>query len=245
MRLVTFDLWQTLIRDAEGDGRRRGEARLRYFAEALERFGWSIPADTLKFAYESGWRSVERLWYVHRDVDIPEQIAAWLGPLQDGHPDLTEAQQEELAALYVRPFQELLPEVIPGAIEAVRAAQESGFTVGLVSNTGRTPGWALRECLEQFGLARHFHFMLFSNEQGIRKPAPGIFRRAAARAGCESGLHVGDSYLADVVGARAAGWRSVLLSDTPLVNSGPRPDLIWSDIGQGAEWFRAQKAGAA
>ena len=114
--------------------------------------------------------------------------------------------------------------------------------MGLISNTGRTPGWALRECLEEFGLAQYFHFMLFSNEQGIRKPAPEVFRRAAARADAKTGLHIGDSYMADVLGAHAAGWRCVLITAEPLSKSGPRPDLVWHDIGSGAEWFRAQRA---
>jgi FMN phosphatase YigB (HAD superfamily) len=55
----------------------------------------------------------------------------------------------------------------------------------------------------------------------VEKPDPRFFRIALERSGAspESTIHVGDLYYVDVVGARNAGLRGVLLDEANL-----RPD---------------------
>ena len=50
-----------------------------------------------------------------------------------------------------------------------------------------------------------------SEEAGVSKPDPRIFRIALERLGCAAGeaVMVGDSWSADIVGARAAGIRAI------------------------------------
>jgi putative hydrolase of the HAD superfamily len=64
------------------------------------------------------------------------------------------------------------------------------------------------------GLQSELDFVLASGAEGISKPDPAFFRLAAARAGVPPGaaLMVGDSYRADVEGARASGMQAVLLA---------------------------------
>jgi len=59
-----------------------------------------------------------------------------------------------------------------------------------------------------------FRFVVFSQDWGVEKPDPRIFRIALREAGCsgEELLHVGDSYGDDVQGAANAGIRSVWLN---------------------------------
>ena len=65
----------------------------------------------------------------------------------------------------------------------------------------------------ELGLASYFDAILASAEVGFAKPAPEIFRAAADRLGLAPGaiLHVGDTLSEDFEGARAAGFRAVLL----------------------------------
>jgi FMN phosphatase YigB (HAD superfamily) len=86
-----------------------------------------------------------------------------------------------------------------------------GSRIGLICNTGITPGNALRRVLEDGGLAGYFHTMIFSNEVGIRKPDPEIFHLAADRLGVKASqiVHVGDNLKADVWGAKNAGFRTI------------------------------------
>ena len=81
-----------------------------------------------------------------------------------------------------------------------------------MSNTGRTPGWVLREVLTRYGLTERFDVLVFSDEHGACKPLPSIFEtllRGLGAAPAEA-VFVGDNAYADVWGAQQAGMRAVL-----------------------------------
>jgi putative hydrolase of the HAD superfamily len=76
----------------------------------------------------------------------------------------------------------------------------------------------MRAALDRVGIGPHVDLVIDSSEEGVEKPDPRIFERALARASArvESTLHVGDLFHTDVVGARAAGLRAVLLDMADL-----------------------------
>jgi putative hydrolase of the HAD superfamily len=59
----------------------------------------------------------------------------------------------------------------------------------------------------------YFDCIVASTTSGAQKPDVAIFREALRRTGADpaSSIHVGDNYIADVLGARAAGIDAVLL----------------------------------
>ena len=94
--------------------------------------------------------------------------------------------------------------------------------------------------LERIGLHGHFQFSILAGDVGVAKPDPGIFRHACARLGIDPGnvLHVGDDPLADVVGARDAGMRTVWLNRQGAIwKHETRPDLEMTDLGALAAWL--------
>jgi len=106
---------------------------------------------------------------------------------------------------------EHVPEGVTSALERLRGL---GLTLVVVSNTNGT----LKALLERIGLAPHVDLVVDSFEEGVEKPDPRLFRIALDKAGAraESTVHVGDLYYVDVVGARAAGLRAVLLDAAGL-----------------------------
>jgi len=64
------------------------------------------------------------------------------------------------------------------------------------------------------GLSAHFEELIVSARLGYDKPHPEIFRHALELMDVspDRALHVGDSYPADVLGARAAGISPVLIT---------------------------------
>ena len=97
------------------------------------------------------------------------------------------------------------------------------LTLGLLSNIGRN----VIELGEELGLAPYLDFAVTSREAGSGKPHPPIFHLALERAGVKpaEALHVGDSYLSDVQGARGVGIRPLLLDREGVmahVNDCPR-----------------------
>jgi HAD superfamily hydrolase (TIGR01509 family) len=110
-------------------------------------------------------------------------------------------------------WEHLPPDVVP-ALEALRA---HGLSLVVVSNANGT----LRGHLDRLGLTPYVDHALDSADEGVEKPDPRFFDIALARSGArrETTIHVGDLYHVDVVGARRAGLRGVLLDEADL-----RPD---------------------
>lgn len=89
----------------------------------------------------------------------------------------------------------------------------------------------LRMHLELSGLAPHFRFALSSEAARCYKPSPAIFLQAVERLGFAPGevLHVGDSALEDVAGAKRAGLRACFVDrkGKGIPPGGPEgPDMI-------------------
>lgn len=106
---------------------------------------------------------------------------------------------------------ELVPDDVPEALERLR---ERVKRLVVVSNAnGR-----LHVVMERLGLARFFDLMLDSQLEGVEKPDPRLFQIGLERSGgrAQTTLHVGDFYWIDVMGARAAGLRAVLLDAAGL-----------------------------
>lgn len=132
-----------------------------------------------------------------------------------GRPDT--ALAERLTARYLerrfdgaRPFPDALP-----TLDALAGR----YRLGLASNGNSYP--------ERCGLAGRFDFVILSQEVGVSKPDPRFYRTVAGAAGVpvRQIVHVGDSPTNDVLGAQAAGFRTVWLNRDGLVNeTGIRAD---------------------
>ncbi|MGV9265334.1 HAD family hydrolase [Kitasatospora sp. NPDC003701] len=116
--------------------------------------------------------------------------------------------------------------LIPGVPAALAALREAGWTIGVVTN-GCTD--IQRAKLARTGLLPAVDTVCVSQEAGVRKPAPEIFRLAAARLGrtlTPDAWMVGNNPATDVQGAHAAGIRSIWITPAPpprLPASHPTP----------------------
>jgi putative hydrolase of the HAD superfamily len=129
---------------------------------------------------------------------------------------------------YSRPILLLPPHVDDGALAALESLKGAGYTLALVSNIMRTPGATLRQLLEHFRLLDYFRQTTFSDEVGIRKPAPEIFALTlrAVDGNAATAVHVGDDPVLDVQGARAAGMRVIqVMSSSTSRGSSNRADV--------------------
>ncbi len=100
-----------------------------------------------------------------------------------------------------------------GALEVLEDLRRH-VIIGLISNG---QGAFQREKLDRLGLASYFPTPVISEEVGVAKPDPGIFRAALAQEGVEAeeALYVGNVWEVDVLGAAAAGMRAVWVSKEP------------------------------
>lgn len=120
---------------------------------------------------------------------------------------------EHLATTIVKEWFEvektIEPELYPDAEPILQELRSRGFTLGLISNAPPET----QETVSRVGLNRYIDHIVISGIVGVAKPDPAIFRHALklASASPDECLHVGDSYKADVLGARRAGLRAVLI----------------------------------
>jgi HAD superfamily hydrolase (TIGR01549 family) len=173
---------------------------------------------------------------VLRDVlDFPDSETFWVHYLR---------RQLEAAGVPAEQAQVLAPEadqymkanyrpddiVLPGTYEVLVQLRAAGYILGVVSNRDRPFG----DYLAKMGLATLVDFTVSGDEAGSKKPDRGIFEYALrkARASAEEAIYVGDSYFADVVGARGAGIQPVLFDPSGVfdgfVDGGAVPLVIRS-----------------
>jgi putative hydrolase of the HAD superfamily len=172
----------------------------------------NVPRPALERGYEASADFLGRVWSTHRDVPVEDHVRAILSAVDPKLPaKLAPRLLSALVDAYARPALLVPPSVDPGAHGALTALRARGLTLAVVSNTMRTPGVTLRKLLAQYRLLDCFAHATFSDEVGVRKPAPEIFWLTLRAVGGEpaTAVHVGDDLVLDVQGARAAGMRVV------------------------------------
>jgi putative hydrolase of the HAD superfamily len=83
--------------------------------------------------------------------------------------------------------------------------------VGLVCDTGFSPGTTLRKIMDANGIASHFDSFSFSNETGYLKPRIETFNRVLndLRIHPEEAVHIGDLEHTDIAGAKKMGMKAI------------------------------------
>lgn len=210
-RAVTFDCWNTLLYEADWEtahGLRVDE--LRSAARAVRP---GVTREDAARAFEVAWGRHIELWSDGVATGSRE-IALW------GLAELGVADPEPAAfAQLVQLFEEMSHSgrVLPlaGAAQTLAALARAGVSCALICDTGLTPGRVVRAHLDHHGLLRPLAAQIFSDEIGVPKPDPRVFRTALAALGAspEQALHVGDLRRTDVVGARALGMTAVRIRD--------------------------------
>ena len=151
-------------------------------------------------------------WSADRDISCRRQVEVFLEEIGIDPAHLDDGTLDEIEDAYANAAVHLLPAVVPGARDLLAEVERRGFRTGLISNTGRTPGYALREILSRLELAPLINAMVFSNEHGLCKPEPSIFEtlRGALDVRFDEMMFVGDNLYVDVYGAKRCGMKAVL-----------------------------------
>lgn len=204
IRAITFDYWGTLFRDANLE--QRHQLRVAALAE-IAGVGEREADAALQAAYKEFFRThVEE----KRTLDHHDGARLTIGHLK---ASVSAAAAKELAHRYANAIitHPALP--IDGALEAVRAAA-ARVPIGVISDSGISPGSALTVLLENHGFRPHFRVLTYSDEVGVSKPQAPMFERTAAALGVAPSeiLHIGDLEPTDIAGIQAMGGTAGLIA---------------------------------
>jgi putative hydrolase of the HAD superfamily len=205
MRAVTFDFWGTLYQNAYAH-----QERLELLGSVLERHNQVRAMDELEAAYSHARSVWDRVW---RDQQRSISIDRWLEELL-GHLDVRlpgEAERrlgETIESVYLRGDD---PRPVPGVREVLPSLSER-YRLGLISDTGLTPGRVLRQIMHRDELLSYFEALTFSDELGAAKPQPEPFLRTLDVLGVAApeAVHIGDLPETDLRGARWVGMKAIL-----------------------------------
>jgi len=190
------ELWKAVAEVMAQEGLAPTEDALRRAWNAADRWFWEDYHRPDNAAWASD-DTIHRTWRDYHGLMLRE-----LGIEDIGH----RLADTVIASQFSAKSWGLYPDVLP----ALEALHSSSATLCVVSD------WSSRlsEILEELGLARYFDFLLASGSVGVAKPSAEFYRMALSRAGVEprDAIMIGDSYRADVLGARAAGMDAVLLA---------------------------------
>jgi len=214
IKLVTFDLWETLLLEKDGWNLRRTDARSSNLVQVLDKFGVRVSAEQIASAFEELTSWLVGIWDMNKDVTHLDQIRFIIKALSKDSITIKEEWIDKLSSAYVSAFFDVPPYLNPDAVRVLQWLKDQKKLIGVICNVGLTPGFGLRRFLAREGVAKYFDLTLFSDEVGIRKPNCKIFQTAAQKLQVKphESVHIGDNLKNDIWGAKNAGFKAIYLS---------------------------------
>ena len=235
---VTFDLWQTLIVDSRGLGSARTQLRLDGTRQALARFGEEYGLDAIRDAYDCCYKQCRQIRLDHLDVSFSQQVGMFLDNISAGLTQrLDRDTLDEVARVYADSFLVHPPAVHEDALAVLGDLKAMGLALGLISNTGMTPGATFRSFMQSQGMLEYFDVLTFSDEVKLAKPSQEIFLLTLGAMGVSppETAHVGDDPVNDVAGAKGCGLKTVWVTgsydgEIPT-DADSKPDATVAELG--------------
>jgi FMN phosphatase YigB (HAD superfamily) len=201
---VTFDFWNTLFVAV-----RAKDWRVRQIKVTLERTGYTdIGAAHIEHVTTLVWQEWERIWIQERHTFGAEKWVALL--LSHLEVTLDRSEQEALAHAMAISGMEASPPLVDG-LTSILPSLAKNYRLGVICDTGLSPGWMLRDWMDLHGILQHFSHQTFSDELGVSKPHPEAFLITLSRLGVSPShaVHIGDYPRTDIAGAQAVGMRAI------------------------------------
>ncbi|WP_220100792.1 HAD family hydrolase [Chitinophaga oryzae] len=214
----SFDLWLTLIRSNPSFKRERTKFFFDHFnrrqktLEEVERIFRRIDVMTNAINEKTGG-----------NIDTDTLHLMVISEMNDHQYDFEtvdlQALYNEMEALVLQYQPTVYCSATAGVLRALHGRQDC--TLSLLSNTAFIKGRTLRKVLQELELDQYLHFQLYSDETGVSKPNPEMFRlMLGSIANTRNGevvmpqqiIHIGDNVKADIKGASEAGIHSLLVN---------------------------------
>lgn len=177
-------------------------------------------------------RKNHELWefYHHGSITKDELIVERFRFLlkQSGYQDGEDCYALELNESYLMLLSEQTL-LVPYAIELLEYLKAKDYRLFVLSN-GFTETQYRK--LRSGGLESYFDRIVLSDEIGVTKPNPELFRYALEVTGSQidDTLMIGDNYDADIMGARNSGWGQIYYNPENVPVTGVIPDYMVGDL---------------
>ncbi|MCU1449954.1 MAG: hypothetical protein JWP02_2124 [Acidimicrobiales bacterium] len=218
---MSFDFWNTLVYEPQGHLRSR---RLDAWAGILEEAGFACEREQLHAVFDSSWERYVASWKANQQyqaLEAAEHVVEQLGF------EVPADVRDALLEAFRTAGNEADLRLTDGVAECLRFLKNAGLRTGIVCDVGMTPSTVLRAHLERHGVLDLFDTWAFSDEVGVYKPDPAIFRHTLEGMGGlapERVAHAGDLRRTDIAGARAMGMVAVRYTGVFDDDTQPEPE---------------------
>jgi putative hydrolase of the HAD superfamily len=212
IQVVILDMWQTILIDEREWGRERTRIRLLGAQQALQDFGESYTEDHLREAFRACYRTCRAVREEGGDLTFKHQVETFVNNVDEGLLERIDRQTfARVLNRYADAFYDSPPTIADGVHDMLGTLKQRDYRLGLISNTGMTPGRLFRAFMEEVDIIQFFDHLTFSDEVMMSKPAPAIFLHTLASmdAHIEHTVFVGDHLRNDIMGAQELGMRTV------------------------------------
>lgn len=198
-----FDLYGTLLDDTHGLAERE-QYRLDNIYTILEKSMYPVKFAELQKKYGEMNLYVSEFQDTRKKAFPPFSQVAYLLQLLKVN-DLV--MFKKIYDTYVDAVLQITPKPAKNAERALQLLKERNKKIGIISNTGKTPGHVVRLLLKELSLLDYFDDFVFSDEVGFLKPDPIVFDVAVKKMGAvrKEAIAIGDNKITDYDGAVKAG----------------------------------------
>ncbi|CAH1155752.1 unnamed protein product [Phaedon cochleariae] len=211
LRLITFDVTNTLLKFRSNPGQQYGEIGATY--------GIICDNNNLSANFKAHWRKMSK---EHPNFGLLTGLGweKWWtmvvkGTFKDSNFNLEEQKLDAVALHLIEAYKtSACWQQCYGAIGLLSYIRSKGIRMGIVSNFDPR----LNITLENMKLRHYFQSVITSYEVGVEKPDPRIFEEAMYHSKIKNlkpdeCLHVGDEIFFDYNGAKSSGWHAALIDN--------------------------------
>ncbi len=202
---VTYDYWNTIMAETTNSLDRRRVL----WTEILYANGIEVTQDQLDKAFKKGWDYFETNWRNNVQSSLENVVKAAITKLPDG---ISSTVKEKLTDAYLEASESTPRSLLPEVEQTLQQLKGLGLRLGVICDVGTIPSSRLRSWLDDLNVHQFFDYLGFSDDIGVYKPNPKIFKETLTGLGVldpSECIHVGDLRRTDVAGARAINMTTV------------------------------------
>ena len=212
---ITFDLWNTIFQNQS-----YAKIRKHLIKKFLEENGIKISNAKLDKVYNKNFNFLnptvknEQFKHIYTQTRINHMF------------DELQFEVEIEAINKINDDFEILmldnPPLLRKGVIYTLTALSPDYRIGMISDTGITPGRIIREVLKDYNVLDFFEVTVFSDETGFYKPTPIAFETALSQLDCSPRdvMHVGDLLDTDIKGAINYEMQAVWIRVSGTYNPG-------------------------
>lgn len=212
LKVITIDFWNTLF-DSSG-GKHRNALRYHTIMEEIGELGASVSNEDFDNALQASWEFFNNIWINHQRTPKPvETIEFFWSFLKLPY---SRKSIDKVTQVFSDSIIHYPPKLMTNVATSLPVLA-SKYRLGIVSDTGFTPGVTLQRLMQDHGILDYFTSFSFSDETGVSKPHPDAYQKVLREFSVSSteALHIGDIEKTDIKGAKGLNMMAIKFSGDP------------------------------